>query len=300
MIQAIETNDLGKRYGDYWALQHCTLEIPIGRIVGLVGPNGAGKTTLLLLAMGLLNPSVGSIQILGWSAQKDALKVLPRVGFVAQERPLYRNFTVKEMLTLGRKLNPRWDDNLAGRHLEKLGIPLNQPTGKLSDGQQAQVGLAIALAKRPEVLLLDEPVASLDPLARREFGRTLMEAVAENGLTVLFSSHLIADLDRICDYLVVLSASRVQIANDIDQLLKRHKLLSGPRGRAGSIARTHTVLNANHAERQSTLLVRTNGTILDPAWDVRDVNLEDVVLAYLAQPALPVPEQSCAKEEISL
>lgn len=280
MISALETTHLGKRYGKDWALCDCTFKLPIGRVAGLVGPNGAGKTTLLHLAVGLLEPSDGSVRVFGELPQHT----LPRVGFVAQDRPLYRAFNVKDMLVLGQKLNPNWDMDLARERLNRLAIPLHRPTGKLSGGQQAQVALVMALAKRPEMLILDEPIANLDPLARHEFQQTLMDAVAQDGLTVLFSSHLIADLDRVCDYLIILSASQVQVASDIEPLLATHKRLIGPRDREASVARTHTVLQARSSERQSTLLVRTQGPVLDPVWEVQEASLEDIILAYLALP----------------
>ncbi len=284
MIQAVETDHLSKRYRRKWALHDCTLRIPIGCIAGLVGPNGAGKTTLLNLTTGLLGPSNGTITVLGHKPGKDAKQLLPRIGFVSQEHPLYKTFTVKEMLTMGSKLNPHWNQELALRRLQQLGIPLQQPTGKLSGGQQAQVALLLALAKQPELLILDEPVASLDPLARREFQQTLMDAAAEHGLTVIISSHIVADLERFCDYIVILSASHVQITDTVDQLLQSHKLLIGPCERITSVARTHTILTSSGIGRQCTLFVQTHGPILDPAWEVRSVSLEDIILAYLAQP----------------
>jgi len=301
MIYALETIGLGKRYGSRWALWDCFLRIPVGRVAGLVGPNGAGKTTLLHLAMGLLEPTTGSVRTFGWSPREQPLIVLTRVGFVAQERPLYRTFTVKDMLTFGSKLNPRWDRCLARARLERLGIPLSRPIGKLSGGQQAQVALILAIAKRPEMLLLDEPVANLDPLARREFLQTLMETVAQDGLTVLLSSHLIADLDRICDYMIILSASRVQVASDLEHLLQSHKRLVGPRQQIEGISSTHTLVQASHTERQSTLLVRTTGPVLDTSWDVQDVSLEDIILAYLAQPTVSMrpPELEHSRLEVS-
>jgi ABC-2 type transport system ATP-binding protein len=300
MIYALETSGLGKRYGGTWALRDCSLKLPVGRVAGLVGPNGAGKTTLLHLAMGLLEPSTGLVQVFGWSPRQQPTIVLTRVGFVAQDRPLYRTFTVKDMLTFGNKLNPRWDEGLARTRLERLAIPLTRPIGKLSGGQQAQVALVMALAKRPEMLLLDEPVANLDPLARREFQQTLMDAVAADGLTVLLSSHLIADLDRICDYMIILSASRVQVASDIEQLVHSHKRLIGPRESFESIARNHTVLQVSHTERQCSLLVRAHGLILDSAWEVNNVSLEEIILAYLAQPTLGRTELVRNEQEISI
>jgi len=284
---ALETTNLSKRYGRKgWALQDATLRLPNGRVAALVGPNGAGKTTLLHLAVGLLNPTGGSVRVCGFDPDQQPKETLPRIGFVAQDHPLYKSFSVADMLTFGRKLNPRWDDDLALRRLQRLGIPLKRAVGKLSGGQQAQVALALALAKRPELLLLDEPIASLDPLARREFLRTLMEATAEGGLTVLLSSHIIADLERVCDYLIILSASRVQLAGEIDEILRRHKLLVGPRADPTAVASVHNIIEASHTPRQTTLLVRLNGVIFDPSWEVRDVSLEDIVLAYLGRPSV--------------
>lgn len=215
MSNALETTHLSKRYGRTWALQDCTLALPAGRVAALVGPNGAGKTTLLNLSVGLLSPTEGHVQVFGCSPLTQTTETLPRLGFVAQDHPLYKDFTVADLLTLGRKLNPRWDDPLARARIQKLGIPLDRRTGKLSGGQQAQVALVLALAKRPDLLLLDEPLASLDPLARREFLRTLLDATVESSLTVLLSSHIIGDLERVCDYLIILSASHVQLVGDI-------------------------------------------------------------------------------------
>jgi ABC-2 type transport system ATP-binding protein len=285
MIQALETEHLGKRYGRTWALRNCALRIPIGHVTGLVGPNGAGKTTLLHLAMGLLAPTSGTVKVFGYSPAKEARQVLSKVGFVAQEHPLYKTFRVEEMLTAGRKLNAHWDQDLALRRLKQVGIPLRQRVGKLSGGQQAQVALIMTLAKRPEMLLLDEPVASLDPLARREFQQTLLDAVTEDGLSVIVSSHIVADLERFCDHLVILSASQVQITADVDHLLQSHKLLVGPRERAQTSTGTYTVVTAREAERHCMLLVQLHSPMIDPAWEVRDVSLEDIILAYLSQPS---------------
>jgi len=283
MIQALETVHLSKRYGRKWALRDCTLQIPIGSIAGLVGPNGAGKTTLLHLITGLLAPSNGTITVLGHTAGKDMKQLLPRIGFVSQDHPLYKTFTVREMLMVGQKLNRTWNQEQALQRLQRLGIPLGQQTGKLSGGQQAQVALILALAKQPEFLILDEPVASLDPIARREFQQTLLDAVAEHGMTVLISSHNVADLERFCDYLVIMSTSHVEFATRVDFLMQSHKMLVGPRERIESIARTHTIVAVSGTGKQCMLLVQTHGPILDPAWQVHPVSLEDIILAYLSQ-----------------
>ncbi|MFG1820200.1 ABC transporter ATP-binding protein [Kribbella sp. NPDC049174] len=286
MRTALETTGLGKRYGRTWALRDCTLRLPTGRVAALVGPNGAGKTTLLHLAVGLLRPDAGSVRVLGRTPASDT-GLLTQVGFVAQDAPMYPDFTVPDLLRMGQKLNQHWDSELASGRLERLRIPFDRKVGKLSGGQRAQVALALALAKRPELLLLDEPVASLDPLARREFLQALMGAVADDGTTVLLSSHLVADLERVCDYLIVLQESRVQVIGAVDDLLAEHKLLIGPRRSTAPVG-VAAVVRDSHTDKQTTLLVRTNGPILDPAWAVRDLSLEELVLAYLAEPSAGV------------
>ena len=278
---ALWTDGLGKRYGAKWALRDCTLEIPAGSVTALVGPNGAGKTTLLQLAVGLSKPSAGGVRVLGKVPREDARWLLPRVGFVAQEHPLHRGFTVGEALKLGRKLNPSWDEGIALERVEGLGLPLNQKVGKLSVGQQAQVALTLALAKRPELLLLDEPVASLDPLARREFLNTVMEVVAETAITVVLSSHIVTDLERVCDHLVILSRARTQLVGPIDEILATHRVLTGPRTNPATVARVHDVIRESHTERQTTLLVRANGHVYDCCWEIHEVDLEEIVLAYM-------------------
>jgi ABC-2 type transport system ATP-binding protein len=290
---ALSTDGLGKRYGSSWALRDCTLELPAGTVTALVGPNGAGKTTLLQLAAGITKPTTGDVRVLGRSPRDDAADVLPRLGFLAQEHPLYKGFTIAETLKLGRKLNPSWDNGAALARIEALGLPLRQKVGKLSGGQQAQVALTLALAKRPELLVLDEPVASLDPLARREFLQSVMEAVAETGMSVVLSSHIVADLERVCDHLVILSTARVQLAGPIEDIVAAHRLLTGPRAEATAIARVHSVIRESHTERQTTLLVRANGHVYDSSWQLHEVGLEEIVLAYLGSnsvaPAPPPP-----------
>jgi ABC-2 type transport system ATP-binding protein len=280
---AIETTGLGKRYKRAWALQDCILHLPTGRIAALVGPNGAGKTTLLHLAVGLLAPDAGSVRVFGQDPQGNT-EALAEIGFVAQDTPLYRDFTAQELITMGGKLNRTWDAALARTRLSDLGIPPNLPVGKLSGGQRAQVALALALAKRPRLLLLDEPIAALDPLARHEFMQALMGAVAETGTTVLLSSHLLADLERACDYLIVLQTAHVQLSGPVDDLLDSHRTLVGPRTDTDQLAGVAEVIRASHTDRQSTQLARIDGTLpTDPAWSVHEVTLEDLVLAYLAK-----------------
>ena len=287
-MSALQTRGLGRRYGAKWALRDCTLEIPEGTVTALVGPNGAGKTTLLQLAIGLLRPSAGELRVLGRDPLSDVSEMLPRVGFVAQEHPLHRGFTLADTLELGRRLNPRWDGELARERIARLGLDPGQKVGKLSGGQQAQVALTLALAKRPELLLLDEPVASLDPLARREFLSLLMEAVSEGGLTVVLSSHIVADLERVCDHLVILSQARTVLAGDIEEVVASHRLLTGPRSDPATVARVHQVIRESHTPRQTSLLVRANGHVYDATWELHPVDLEEIVLAYLGYDAAPV------------
>ena len=284
MNAVIEASGLGKRYGRRQALADCTLAVPAGRVTGLVGPNGAGKTTLLQLAAGLLDPTSGGIRVLGERPAGTPAQ-LARFGFVAQDAPVYGGLSVAGHLRMGAWLNPSWDAGLAGRRISRLGLDLRQRAGSLSGGQRAQLALTLAVAKRPELLLLDEPVASLDPLARREFLRDLMETVAEHQVSVVLSSHLITDIERVCDYLIVLTASRVRIAGETDALLASHHRLSGPFRDPRTLPASWEVIEESHAGKQSTLLVRTCEPILDPAWTVRPVTLEDMVLAYMSQPA---------------
>jgi ABC-2 type transport system ATP-binding protein len=284
MTAVVEARGLGKRYRRQWALTDCTLSIPAGHVVGLVGPNGAGKTTLLNLATGMLLPTAGTIEVLGGRPAANPWQ-LARVSYLAQDAPVYAGLSVADHLGLGAHLNPGWDAELARSRIERLGLDPGQKAGTLSGGQCAQLALTLAVAKRPEVLILDEPVASLDPLARREFLKDLMGAVAEQGLSVVLSSHLISDLERVCDYLIVLVASRVRVAGPVDELLATHHLLSGRRRDPGMLPAEQHVISASHTDRQTTLLVRTTGTVLDPAWTSAEVGLEDLVLAYMNQAA---------------
>ena len=283
MVSAvIETSGLGKAYRRTWALRDCTLAIPEGHVVGLVGPNGAGKTTLLSLAVGLLAPTCGTIEVLGEHPAVGPAQ-LAQVGFVAQDPPVYARMTVADHLRLGAWLNPGWDGELARQRTGQLGLDPRQRAGSLSGGQRAQLALILALAKRPGLLILDEPVASLDPLARREFLRGLMEAVAERGLSVVLSSHLVGDLERVCDYLIVLVASRVRVAGEVSALLASHHRLSGPRRDPATLPAGQEVIEESHTDKQTVLLIRTGEPVHDPAWTVTPVSLEDLVLAYMSQ-----------------
>jgi ABC-2 type transport system ATP-binding protein len=281
MTAVLEARGLGKKYRHRWALSDCTLTVPAGRVAGLVGPNGAGKTTLLQLAAGLLRPSAGTIEVLGGRPASSQVQ-RGRVGFVAQDAPTYAALSVADHLRLGAHLNPRWDGELARDRVGALGLDLPRKAGKLSGGQRAQLALTLAIAKRPELLILDEPVASLDPLARHEFLRQLTDTVTEQRLSVLLSSHLVADVERVCDYLIVLVDSRVQVAGEVSQLRQTHVRLTGT-GRQLALPAGCQIISGSHQRRQTTLIVRADAAIRDPAWTARQASLEDIVLAYMSR-----------------
>jgi len=284
-MNVLEARKLGMRYGRRWALQDLTLDVPGGRIMALVGPNGAGKTTFLQLAMGFAEPSAGTVVAFGLSPRRDAAAFLPKVGYAAQEPPLFRRFSVGELLKMGSRLNRRWDGPLAASRLRRLSIGLDLSVASLSGGMRAQVALVLALAKMPDLLLLDEPMASLDPLARHEFMRLLMAASAEQGLTVVLSSHIIGDLRATCDYLVVLTRGRTQLVGDMDEIVGTHQRLVGPVDSIDAIGHVQEIVQVELSERQASLLVRMRGPLLDPRWERYPVDLDQIVLAYLSRNA---------------
>ena len=290
-IGVIEASRLGKRYGSTWALRECTLAIPAGHVAALVGPNGAGKTTLLNLATGLAEPSAGGVTVLG-GRPAGSPAALDGIAFVAQDTPLYRNLSAADMLHLTRNLNRRFDQASAEARLAELGIPLNRKAGKLSGGQQAQLALTLALGRRPRLLVLDEPVAMLDPVARHDFMATVMTAAADDGMSVLLSSHVLAELERVADYLILLSRGRVQVAGEVDDLLASHRMLTGPAAEAGNYAQ-RPVVHLRRAGPQAHLLVRaTADDPVPPGWQAHPVGLEELALGYLREPgaaALPGP-----------
>jgi len=296
MTAALEAEGLGRRYRTTWGLRDCTLSVPEGTVTGIVGPNGAGKSTLLRLAAGLGRPTVGSVSVFGSPVRPNGTDHLDRVGYLDQFHPLYRYFSVAEMLSVGRRLNHRWDDASAHQWLEELGIPMDKRVGRLSGGQQAQVALTLCMAKRPDLLLLDEPVASLDPLARKRLLQVLMGTVADRGTTVFLSSHIVSELEPVCDHLIVLSSSRVQMASSIDGLLGDHRLLVGPE--SDQPPPGVEVIATTRTARQTTLLIRGTPSALRPAWQSIQPDLEEVVIAYLSNPDArarpPVPTADAA------
>lgn len=279
-------NGLGKRFRREWALRDLTLTIPDGAVVGLAGPNAAGKSTLLSLAAGMLAPSEGSIAVLGHDPLGSP-EVLAEVGYVAQGAPLYRSFRVADTIEYARRTNSRWDGEIAVELLTR--IDSHTKVGALSAGERARLALALALGKRPRLVLLDEPFASLDPLAGRELLRLLMDGVAELGATVVVASHVVADIERVCDHIVLLSGGCVRVEGDVEELLESHRLLTGPRRPLGSIRGVREVVRERHSGRQLTLLAITDGPIVDPSWTVDPVSLEELLLAYMAPERLPTP-----------
>jgi ABC-2 type transport system ATP-binding protein len=295
-MNVIETSRLGKRYGATWALRECTLAIPAGHVAALVGPNGAGKTTLLNLAVGLAEPSAGGITMLG-GEPAGSPPALDGIAFVAQDTPVYRNLSVADMLHLTGNLNHHFDQPYARARLADLGIPLKRKAGSLSGGQQAQLALTLALARRPRLLVLDEPVAMLDPVARHDFLATVLTAAADDGVSVVLSSHVLAELERVADYVILLSRGRVQVASEVDSLLASHRMLTGPAAEAGRYS-GQPVLRARVGGAQAHLLVRASADDpVPPGWEAHPVGLEELVLAYLREPdaaALPGPARGLA------
>jgi len=295
-MNVIEAAGLGKRYGSTWALRECTLAIPDGHVAALVGPNGAGKTTLLNLAVGLATPTAGTVSVLG-GTRPGSPAALDGIAFVAQDAPLHANLSVADTLHLTRNLNRRFDQGYARARLDELGIPLTRKAGKLSGGQQAQLALTLALGRRPRLLVLDEPMASLDPLARHDFMATVMTAMADDGVSVVLSSHVLTELERVADYLVLMSRGSVQVAGEVDDLLASHRVLTGPAAEAGRYAERLAVVHARRGGAQAHLLIRTNASTdpVPPGWEAHPVSLEELALAYLREPgaaSLPGPARA--------
>ncbi|QMU73795.1 ABC transporter ATP-binding protein [Streptacidiphilus sp. P02-A3a] len=279
---ALRAVGLGKSYGRGWALRGCGFQIPAGRVCGLVGPNGAGKSTLLALAAGLLAPTEGSVEVFGDSARGPRSR--RHFAYVAQDKPLYERFTVAETLRLGRELNPDWDEAVAARVVDQGELPARARIGGLSGGQRTRVALALALGKRPRLLLLDEPMSDLDPLARHQLLGTLMAEAAEHGTTIVLSTHILAELEGVIDYLLLVDRGRVRLAGESEEILAAHRLLVGA-GPAGRLT-AHTVVEERLQGRQLTALIRPRGPVAGE-WQHTEPTLEELLLAYLRAPQAP-------------
>jgi ABC-2 type transport system ATP-binding protein len=301
-VPALRTEHLGRRYGKVWGLRDCTLEVPAGAVAALVGPNGAGKTTLLEMIIGLLEPTEGRVSVFGETSHADTAETLARVGYVAQDHPLYRDFTVADTFHLGRSMNPRWDQQLAATRMDALGIPVKRKVKSLSGGQRAQVSLTMALAKRAPLLVLDEPVSSLDPIARLEFMRDVMALAADSSLTFLISSHVVSELERFCDWLIVLAHGHVQLAGPTDDLLGAHRLLTVPRATPNAEL-PGTVIGRTDSDRHSSVLVCADAAGEAArgraGWQADLVSFEQLVMGYLQRGTLQTTHDDPARAERS-
>ncbi len=285
---ALEASGLGKKYRRGWALRDVAFHLPAGRICALVGPNGSGKSTLLSLAAGLLTPTTGTLRVFGESPSAPAAR--ERVAFVAQDKPLYPRFSVADTLRLGRELNPRWDQKAAERVVEEAEVPLSARVGSLSGGQRTCVALALALGKRADLLLLDEPMSDQDPLRRHRMMGVLMAEAAERGTGVVISTHVLAELDGVCDYLLLMGGGKIRLAGETDEIQAAHRVITGPSATGGgtpaALAR-HTVVETRTTGRQLTALIRPEGAPAEDGWIVGEPSLEEVLLGYLRAPDAP-------------
>ncbi|WP_189930960.1 ABC transporter ATP-binding protein [Streptomyces sulfonofaciens] len=293
---AIEAYGVGRRYRRGWALRDCSFRLPAGRICGLVGPNGAGKTTLMAIAANLLEPTDGTLTVFGEAP--ESVQAGRRTAFLAQEKPLFRRFTVAETLRLGRELNPGWDQRAAENVVRAGNVPMEARIGTLSGGQRTRVAFALAFGKRPDLLMLDEPMSDLDPLVRHELMGVLLAGAAEHGTTVLMSSHILSELEDVCDFLLVISAGGLRMAGDVDELRSAHLRLQGARsgadagpaqgGAQGVPAELagHTIVEYRTSGRQVTALIRPDGPVAGQ-WQTDTPNLEELLLSYLRCPDAP-------------
>ncbi len=280
MTDALETVGLGRRYRKKWGLRDCTLNVPRGSITGLIGPNGAGKSTLLRLSAGLSRPTIGTVSLFGQMVRPNRTEHLSRIGYFDQLRPLYGSLRVEETIRFGKKFNSNWDNSSALAWLNESKVPLSERVDRLSLGQQALVALALCVGKSPDLLLLDEPVANLDPLARRQLLEMLLATVADRGTTVFLSSHIISELEPVCDRLIILSASNVRVSGTVEWFLTSHRVVTG--GRSAPVPDGVAVISRRNAERQTTLLIREDTASVGPPWQISEPGLDEIVLAYLS------------------
>ncbi|MFJ8042388.1 ATP-binding cassette domain-containing protein [Kitasatospora sp. NPDC096147] len=293
-IPALRATGLGLRYRDRWALKDCELSLPVGRICALVGPNGAGKSTLMALAAGLLTPTEGTVKVLGHApASAEGRR---RISLLAQDRPLYPRLSITDTLRMGRELNPAWDQAAAERVLAAADVDPGTRVGRLSGGQRTRVALALALGKRPDLLLLDEPLADVDPVARHELTGLLLAQAAEHGTTVLISSHVLAELDGVCDHVLLLREGRIRLAGEVDDLLAGHRKAVGAHEGVGTppALAAHQVVELRRTGRQATALIRTTGPV-HPDWDLGEPTLEELLLGYLRAPGTADPQPTPAE-----
>jgi ABC-2 type transport system ATP-binding protein len=272
----VTAEDIGHRYGDAVALRDCSFSVPTGAVVAFLGRNGAGKSTLLRAIAGLLRPSQGSLRVCG---APPGPGVLPRIGYVGQHAALYPMLTVAQTLRLGARLNPRWDAGYASGLADAAHLPATARVGRLSAGQRTRLALAMALGKRPDLLVLDEPLAGLDPVARTDVVGTLMAQVADRGVTVLMSSHVLAEVQDVCDHVVVLAGGRVRLAAEIEPALDRHRIAIGAVRHLDALG-GHDVVELRRDGREFTALVSTTA---DGAGTVEwhRPTLDEMVLGYL-------------------
>jgi ABC-2 type transport system ATP-binding protein len=289
IVAAIETSGLSKRYRRTWALSEVDLTVHAGGITALVGPNGAGKSTLLKLCVGFERPTAGSLRIWGLDPTRDRAGAVGSVGYVPQDPSLYRELTVEEHLQFAASLRPRFDAEHARNRLRQLQIPLAAPATDLSGGQQAQVSLAIALGTRAPVLLLDEPLANLDPLARREFLTVLGEAVRTDGVTAVLASHVVAEVEPVCDRLLVLGLGRVLYHETVADALASHWVASEVGSAGGPVV-------ALFPDRVGTLHALLRAASPDDGAEPpgRPASMEEIVMGYLASGRLPLADITAA------
>ncbi len=290
---AVEARDVSKRYRNVWALRECSFQLPANRIIALVGANGAGKSTLMSIISGMLAPTSGSVLVHGRPVVKGRSAngggpAGSRVAILAQDKPLYRDFSVTDMLRFGRSTNRVWDQRRALSWLGRFDTPLDRRCGRLSGGQRVQVALAVALGSRPAVLLLDEPLANLDPVARTQVTGELMAEAADSDMTVMLSTHIVAELSGVGDHLLLLDAGRPVLTGDVYELLDGHVRFTGPR--ADLPPGPGTVVQAQHTDRQSTFVVRqpaapTAHAVVAPGWTAHPITLDELILTYLKAPA---------------
>jgi ABC-2 type transport system ATP-binding protein len=285
MTAVLEAHGFGKRYRRRtWALRNVDLTVPEGSITALVGPNGSGKSTLIRGWIGFERATEGRLVTGGVDPQRDRKGAVERVGYVPQSPSLYRDLTIADHIALAGTLRDGFDGRMAAGYVERLSIPLRAKAGELSGGEQAQVGLALALATRARILLLDEPLASLDPLARREFLHLMVEAVRAAGATALLSSHVITDIEQACDRLIVLGKGHTLLDLTISEALAHHRIVEAPAADAARLAGPDAVIGSFPAPAGEPLSLVRVAVVAPVGAELlgRAATLEEVVIGHLA------------------